>query len=349
MELRKKGGVRDELDRFREMQREVDDRKRLRLEELGLPPRTDERGLQERPRQEAAQREELMRLAGPTRPAELEPEEPFPEEEEQTEEATAQDAALRAVELNVGQFLEFSDPQLEEIFGKGTLRGKRVVVTGLDARRLAGVLLQQRGRMPVVRDRDDALEAAREAVQNLRWFEDLQTPIRRSVNAGSRAVLDARGDLERRDLEAARQELATATRKLDDAAEKTKAAALHVDVAARLSETSRELVNQEAEEGEAITAEDAGPVREVAWSSESIRTWLRECDAAGGRATFRTRVLGLQLAPGQLLAICRVGRRRAAGVDSVRFTEVPGELVDRLRSRPPPVLTRSIVESYLES
>jgi hypothetical protein len=81
MRLRKQG-ERDtlaELDKFQEMRQEAQDRGRRRLEEMGLPPvaptstpTTKELGLQERPRQEGAQREEMMKVSDGPRMAEPE-------------------------------------------------------------------------------------------------------------------------------------------------------------------------------------------------------------------------------------------------------------------------------------
>lgn len=48
--------------------------------------------------------------------------------------------------LNAGHFLNLSEAELREILTRGTLEGRRVAVTGLDAQRLADVILQERSR-----------------------------------------------------------------------------------------------------------------------------------------------------------------------------------------------------------
>lgn len=85
MRLRRQGekDTLAELDKFREMQDQVDQQRRRRLEEMSV--RTNERGLQERPRQETAQREEIMRVSDGPRMAEPEKMAPPADENEETE------------------------------------------------------------------------------------------------------------------------------------------------------------------------------------------------------------------------------------------------------------------------
>jgi hypothetical protein len=199
----------------------------------------------------------------------------------------------------------------------------------------------------VALDREGALESVKLAVGSLREFEGICTPVRRSVNAGARELFEARGDVENSRKESARRLLDSAASHLDDAANKAQQGADQLAAAAYWVKDARTEAGQLEDQERPVPEAEDSPVRVVAWSRESARDFLQECAVAAGAVTFRTTFFGLHLAPAEMLGICRVGRRRAPTVESVRFTGVPEELLKRVRERPRSGPTREIVEEFL--